>query len=105
MPRLHIALHDGFRGDRVVIAVDGRVVFDRPGVKTDLRISRADAVNADTVGQRAVVAVTVEPGQAQEPPAQGSVKVDVSATPFLGVDRRPDGGLSFKPASETFAYL
>ena len=28
MPKLHIALHDGFRGNHVVITVDGNVVFN-----------------------------------------------------------------------------
>ncbi len=49
---LHIALHDGFQRRHVVIVVDGRTVFDRAGVTTDLRISRADAVDIEVTAQR-----------------------------------------------------
>jgi membrane-associated protease RseP (regulator of RpoE activity) len=100
MSRLHIALHDGFRGNHVVIAVDKKVVFDRTGVTTDLRISRADAIDVDVAAPSAVVAVSVNPGA-----FAGEVTVDVAKTPFLAVDLLDRGDLRFNQSAEPFAYL
>jgi hypothetical protein len=100
MPRIHIALHDGFRGNHVVITVDGNVVFDRNGVRTDLRISRADAIDVDVAAASVAVAVNVDPGA-----IAGAVTVDVAATPFLAIDLLDGGKLRFTHSAEPFAYM
>jgi hypothetical protein len=100
MPRLHIALHDGFRGNHVVITVDGRVVFDRTGVTTDLRISRADAMDVDVAAASVAVAVNVNPGA-----IAGAVTVDVAAAPFLAIDVLDGGKLRFTHSAQPFAYM
>ena len=99
MARLHIALHDGFQGNHVVITVDGNIVFDRSGVTTDLRISRADAIDVDVAAASAEVAVTVNPGA-----IAGAVTVDIAEAPFLAIDLT-EGQLRFTHSREPFAYL
>ena len=100
MPSLHIALHDGFSGHHARIAVDGQVVFDQPGVRTDLRISRADSVDATVPPYRITVSVSVEPGG-----ITGSAVLDASATPYLAIDLMPDGTVRCTPSTEPFRYL
>jgi hypothetical protein len=56
MHPLHFALHDGFQRHHVTIRVDGKVVFDRDGITTDLRISRADAADVEVSGPQAQIA-------------------------------------------------
>ena len=41
---LHVALQEGFDNDRVLISLNDKSIYDKVGVNTDLRISRADAV-------------------------------------------------------------
>jgi hypothetical protein len=100
MPRLHIALHDGFRGNHVTITVDGNVVYDRSGVATDLRISRADAVDVDVAATSVAVAVDVDAGA-----IAGAVTVDLSAAPYVAIDLMDGGKLRFTHSGEAFAYL
>jgi len=100
MPKLHIALHDGFRGNHVVITVDGNVVFNRTGVKTDLRISRADAIDVDVAAASAAVAVNVDSGAVAD-----TQTVEVAATPFLAIDLLDGGKLRFPRSAEPFRYM
>ncbi|HYP58284.1 MAG TPA: hypothetical protein VEQ35_08375 [Beijerinckia sp.] len=96
---LHIALHDGFNGQTVTISVDGSEVYHRANVRTDLRISRADAFDTEAVGPKAKVEVTVEPGG-----QRAEVEIDVTATPFLAVDI-VGGAIRFTPSAELFRYM
>jgi hypothetical protein len=96
---MHIALHDGFAGHTVAVKVDGREVYRRAGVTTDLRISRADAFDVETAAPLAEVEVTVEPGG-----LHAAIRLDVAATPYLAVDLKP-GMLRFTPAHEPFRYM
>lgn len=100
MAQLHIALNDGFAGDAVAIRLDGREVYNKAGVKTDLRISRADAVDADAAEGGAEIEVEVEVrGHAAR------TRVDPKVTPYVGVDLGPDGQPRFRQQAEPFAYL
>jgi membrane-associated protease RseP (regulator of RpoE activity) len=99
MHPLHIALHNGFQGDHVVIEIGGRIVFDRTGVTTDLRISRADAVDVEVEAEQVTITVTVLPG------VSGSTDLNVAASPYLAVDLEPDGTLRWIPSHEPFRYL
>ena len=96
---MHIALHDGFAGHTVTIAVDGREVYRRAGVRTDLRISRADAFDVDVSGPIADVDVTVDPGG-----LRASARVDVAATPYLAVDLIGDA-IRLTPSAERPLYM
>jgi hypothetical protein len=97
MSPLHIALQDGFAGDEVAIRVDGREVYRKPGVRTDLRISRADAVDVDA-GPNAKVEVEARGRTA-------AIHVDPKATPHLAVSLGPQGEPAFRASAEPFAYL
>ena len=99
MHPLHIALQDGFQGQHVRISVNGQSVFDRPGVTTDLRISRADAVDVSAPAQRVRIEATVDPGG-----VSGATEVDVVATPHVAIDF-VGGSLRFKVSAEPFAYM
>jgi hypothetical protein len=97
---MHIALHDGFTGQTVTIAVDGQQVYRRTGVRTDLRISRADALDVEVSHAGQIrIEVTIEPGN-----QQASTVVDPSATPNLAVDLTA-GSIHFKASAEPFHYM
>ena len=96
---LHIALHDGFTGQKVRISVNGQTVLDRP-VRTDLRISRADAVDISAPAQRVTLAATVEPSG-----ITGTIDVDAAATPYVSLDLQPGGGLLWTTSAEPFRYM
>lgn len=98
MPALHIALQDGFAGDAVAVRLGGREVYRKEGVKTDLRISRADAVDAEAPAGSATVEVQAR-GQ------MASTEVDATRTPYLAVSLDGDGRPSFRASNEPFAYL
>jgi hypothetical protein len=100
MHSLHIALHDGFRGHHVVIAVDGRTVFDRAEVTTDLRISRADSVDVEVQTEQINLTVTVNPGG-----ISGSTDHNVTTWPYLAIDLQSDGTLRWTRSHEPFQYL
>jgi len=96
---MHIALHDGFAGQTVTIVVDGRQVYRRSGVQTDLRISRADSIDVETQVTVATVEVSAQPGN-----LQASAQVDVKVTPYVAVDI-VRGAIKLTPAAEPFQYM
>lgn len=101
MTTLHVALEDGFEGHTVTIEIGGRSVFHRQGVKTDLRISRADAVDLDVAGSAPVhLRVLIEPGG-----LQASIEVDALATPYLSISIEPPGAIRFTPSTEMPRYM
>ncbi len=81
--KLNIKLRDGFNDDQVSIKVDGREIFDKSGVTTDLTISYADAVEIDTDKDNAKIEVSVN-GESEQ------AIVNVSETPFVEVHRSAD---------------
>lgn len=97
---LHIALEDGFDGHDVTIEIGGRKVYGRQGVKTDLRISRADAVNVALESAQAHLSVSVEPGR-----LQASFDVDALATPYLSISIVPPGTILFTPSADMPRYM
>lgn len=100
MPKLHIALHDGFAGQRVQIKVNGRAVFDRAGVRTDLRISRADAIDVEAPLQPSRISITIDPGG-----ISGATEVAPGPTPYLAADLEENGHIRWTPSAEPFRYL
>ncbi len=100
MATLHIALHDGFRNDTVVVRVNQREVYRKAAVTTNLALSRADAFD-----------VTVEEAQARvevEIPTRNrsaAVSVDPGKTPYLAVEITPEGSLSLEPSERPFRYM
>lgn len=100
MTTLHISLDDGFNGQSVAILVNGRLVCNKPGVTTDLRTSRAAALDTDVEGTLAHVAVVVEPDG-----LQASVDVDSMVTPYLCIDIAPQGAIAFRPTQDMPRYF
>lgn len=98
MSTLHIALQDGFAGDAVTVRVNGREVYRKDGVRTDLRISRADGFDVPTQAGESRVEV-------QARAQVGSAAVDADRTPYLAVSLDGDGRPQFRPSTEPFAYL
>ena len=98
MTKLHIALNDGFAGDAVAISLDGREVYNKAGVQTDLRISHADAVDADAPETGATVEVRARGRSA-------TAQVDPGETPYLAVNIEPDGQLEIRRSAEPFPML
>ena len=73
---LHVALRDGFHNDTVTIKVNGKEVYRKSGITTDLTISFADSVEVPVEGATARLEVTVEGGQRK------SEEVRVAETSF-----------------------
>jgi hypothetical protein len=76
---LTIKLRDGFRKDTVTIRVDGKEVYHKPSVSTDLTISFADAVEVPVETSSVNLEVAVAGG-----PTVSQV-IEVQNTPFVEV--------------------
>jgi hypothetical protein len=100
MNMLHIALQDGFRNDSVIIKVDGRTVFEKSGVTTNLTISYAEAVDVVVSNVTAAVEVSV-PSRTQA--AQRTV--NVLETQYLAVNLSENGVPQLVPSKEMFHYM
>jgi hypothetical protein len=95
---LHVALRDGFRNDTVTIKVNGKEVYRRSGVTTDLTISYADSVEVLVEGTTVRLEVAVDGGQT------GSEEVRVAETPFVAV-RILEGTMEFQKSKEQIPML
>src|SRR5690242_1935411 len=100
MNKLHIALQDGFRNDSVIIKVNGRAIFEKTGVTTNLAISYADAVDVTVPDATAVVEVGV-PSRAQA----AERTVHVLETPYVRVNLSEKGVPELIPSEEMFRYM
>lgn len=81
---VRIKLRDGFRNQAVTIRWNGKEVYRKAGVTTDLTISYADAVDVAAENGPATLEVEVDGG------ASASARIDPAQTPF--VDVWVDGG-------------
>ncbi|MCV2369420.1 hypothetical protein [Roseateles oligotrophus] len=102
MSRLQIDLQDGFQGQAVTIEVNGRQAYSRSGVSTDLRISRADALELDLEdgSHPTKLRVLVEPGH-----HQALFELDVESTPFLAISLRDGTTIEFTASKEMPRYM
>lgn len=98
MGALHIALQDGFAGEPVVIRLDGREVYRKDRVRTDIRISRADAVDVETADGAGALEVEAR-GQT------ASTAVDPAREPYVAVSLDGAGRPQFRASAEPFGYL
>lgn len=98
MTKLRIDLRDGFSGDAVAIRLDGREVYRREGLTTDLRISRADGLEVEAPEGGAALEVETRGGAAR-------LQLDPAATPHVAVDLDPDGRPAVRASAEPFAFL
>jgi hypothetical protein len=98
MTTLHIALQDGFAGDSVAISLDGREIYRKEGVRTDLRISRADGIDVETSATASQVEVQARSHSA-------STSLDPAKTPYLAVNLDASGQPQLRASATPFAYL
>jgi hypothetical protein len=99
VPTLHVALQEGFTGDRVVVKVNGAEVADRPEVTTRNQIGFAEAVEFEVPEGEAIVEVDV--------PARrltASARCEVEETTYVGVSIEHDR-LELRTQREAFGYL
>ena len=99
MATLRIELQDGFEADEVICTVGGREVARRPAVRTDLRISRAGAIELDVPDARLTVGLQV--------PTRGlgtELGLDPREHPYLLL-RIVDGRLDARPSGDMPVYM
>lgn len=90
---LTVRLGEGFKDDTVVVRVDGKPVYGKSGVSTDLSISRADGFDVQTDANSVQLEVSVQGGPRivrELQPAQ---------TPFVEIGLR-DGELHVNPQAQ-----
>lgn len=98
MPTLHVALNDGFSDDAVTLRINGHEVYSKAGLRTDLRISRAAAV--DLPLDAGLAELTVEArGQT------AAIAIDADRTPHVTIDLSPDGHPVLRPSVEAMPML
>lgn len=95
---LDVKLRDGFKDDTVVIEVDGREVYQRSGVNTDLTISFADGLNLELPGPTIHLEVAVTNGP------RASQEIDLRETPFVGL-WRSEAGLEIRATADEVPML
>lgn len=77
--QLSIKLRDGFNNDSVVMRADGKEIYRKSAVSTDLSISFADAVEVTTDATRMTIQVELASGES------ASKSIPVQETPFIEV--------------------
>ena len=95
---LNIKLRDGFNNDTVSIKLNGKQVYLKTGVTTDLTISFADAVKFPVEESTVLLKVSVEGGQNQEK------EIRIKDTPFVDV-WITEGQMDLKPSTEEVPML
>ena len=98
MPTLHVALNDGFTDDAVVLRLNGHEVYSKAGLRTDLRITRAAAVDLPLDEGPAELTVEVRGHTA-------ALTIDAARTPHITVDLSPDGHPVLRPSVEVMPML
>ena len=100
MHPLHIALHDGFQGHTVTITLDGKEVYKKSSVTTNIAISRADSFDVQVASNKVRIEVSIEPGG-----HKGSTELDATEYPFVAITSERDGSISFQRSKELFRYM
>ncbi|MFZ5718132.1 MAG: hypothetical protein ACOY5Y_01560 [Pseudomonadota bacterium] len=98
MATLNITLGDGFADDTVAISLDGRQVYAKDHVKTDLRISRADGLETEAPEGGATLEVRAR-GQS------ASAEVDPARDAYVSIDLDPQGRPQIRRSDEPFPML
>jgi hypothetical protein len=98
MPLIHVDLQEGFEGDPIVIAVNGREAFNKPAVRTRTQIGLADSVE-----------LTLPPGDANiEVTARGNTTRFTVPAPddvYVGISIADNGQIVHRTSREAFGYL
>ena len=88
---LRIALGQGYRGQSVVVSLDGREVFSGTGLTTDPTTSRAALIETAIASRLTTVALRVEPGD-----LRASFDFDVSEHQLVAINLVGDATISFE---------
>ncbi len=91
-------LQDGFDDDEVIIKIDGRQVFHKNRVKTDLRLGLADTFTAPTAGGTSTVEVAVPARSLSE-----TFPLDSADSPHVGI-AVCNNRLEVRPSRVAFGY-
>jgi hypothetical protein len=83
---LHVELQEGFSHDIVVVLVDGRQVFRKQDVSTNLSAGIADSIEVNTDGHLAEVEI-----QILSRLKFGSKEVDLRQHPHVAISIDPEG--------------
>ena len=76
---LHIKLRDGFSDDTVSIKLNGKEIYLKSGIQTDLSISFADAITVPVEESNNRLEVAIKGGQ------RAQKEICVQETPFVEV--------------------
>ena len=98
MKRLSIKLRDGFSNDTVTVTLNGKQVYSKAGVSTDLTISYADAVEVPVAESVVQLEVAVKGGQTE------TKEIRVQETPFVDVWISP-GKMELRESAEEVPML
>jgi len=99
MPTLHLAFEDGFEGDEVVVALDGRELARAKGLKSSLATALAATHSVQVGPERGELSVSVT-GKG----LQAALAIDLAATPHLGIAVR-EGRLVLRASADPPVYL
>ena len=96
---LHVDLQEGFDDDSVLVRLNDKPIYENPGVTTDLRISRADAVEVPLGDGQSRISVSLPDRN-----VSGSIVIQGIGSVFVGVSLTGDT-VEFTVSTEPFGYL
>ena len=96
---LHVALQEGFDNDNVTIRLNDETIYESGNVATDLRISRADAVEVPLNEGRQRLSVTLP-----DRDLAGFMVIQGMTTVHIGVSVRDDR-IEFTVSDQPFGYM
>ena len=96
---LHVALQEGFDNDNVMMRLNDEPIYDSAGVTTDLRISRADAVEVPLGEGRLRLSVSLP-----DRDLSGSLVIQGTNTIYIGVSVQSDT-VEFTVSDRPFGYM
>ena len=98
MPRLHIALQEGFGGDPVSISVDGREIYRKDSVRTRTQIGLADSIETTHDKGSATIDIHARDSAA-------TIMPTLDGDLFLAVSLSPDGRIVHRSSAQPFRYM
>jgi hypothetical protein len=96
---LHVALQEGFNNDNVTIHLNDEPIYKSAKVTTDLRISRADAIEVPLIDGRQRLSVSLP-----DRDLSGSLVIQGTSTIHVGVSVQSDT-IEFTVSDQPFGYM
>ncbi len=96
--RLNVKLRDGFQNDTVTASVNGKEVFRKAGVRTDLSLSFAEAFEIEVEGPAAELGIAVEGGP------RATREIRVAETPFVEITKSA-GSLELRASADEIPMM